>query len=236
MAETRRGARPGQKRPASTVRERSPGAPRAAFAPGRPKEGGEPGTLRLFVAIELEPAMLEELARVQTEMRAVMPALRYVRPEGIHCTLKFLGDVEADRLPAIQRALSALDPPPAPDELRIGRLGTFDGSAGARVVWCAVGGDLRGLAGAATAIDGALAAVGFAAERRPFTPHLTLARVPDRMSRDERAEIASGVGSLPQPRPASMRPRGFSLMSSRLQPGGSVHTRVAAYDFRAQEH
>jgi 2'-5' RNA ligase len=196
---------------------------------GLPVEHGSPETLRLFVAIELAPALIEELTAVQARLREVATQLRWVRPEGIHLTLKFLGNVPAERLQATARALLAVEGTASVGEIRLARPGTFDGRSGPRVLWCGVAGDLGGLGRLAAAIDAALARVGFDPEAGPYRPHLTLARFPDAMARAEREGIAKQMNSI-EVQPIAMRPRDFTLFSSRLGPEGSVHTPVHRFE------
>lgn len=190
-----------------------------------------PAELRLFVAIELTPALTAELAAVQSRLRDVAPGLRWTRPEGTHCTLKFLGNVDATRAPAITRALSTVAPLRYPRGLALGKLGAFDGRHGPRVLWCGLTGDLGPLAGLAKAVDAAMETLGFQRETRPFAAHLTLARFPDGWTPEQRRAAASAALGVPAPRPLEMRPSSFSLMSSTLQRGGSVYARVAEFPF-----
>ena len=144
--------------------------------------------LRLFVACELPDDVRDALGRLQAGLRRGDRAgLRWVRPEGIHITLKFLGGVEEGRVGEITPALaSAIEP----FELRVrpASLGGFPslvagGGARLRVVWVGLEGDVEGLAALAGRVDAALESIGFPSERRPFAAHLTLARVSDRASR-----------------------------------------------------
>ena len=193
------------------------------------------GELRLFVACELPDDVREALARVQQDLRRLdPPALRWVRPEGIHVTLKFLGAVPRDRLDPVVEALeSAVEPfeltvtpaevggfPSAP--LRAG------GGARLRVLWVGLAGDVEPLAALARRVDEALAPLGFPAERRPFRAHLTLARVQERASNDDRKRLAELVRGYRLPPCPSMTLTSVHLIQSTLKPGGSVYTGLAS--------
>ena len=93
--------------------------------------------LRLFVALELPPHVLEALEAVQRDLRVQVPerAARWVRPEGIHLTLKFLGDVPAGQVGEIEQGLHAAAKGHAPFELRTEGLGVFPNPKRARVLW-----------------------------------------------------------------------------------------------------
>src|SRR5437773_7767902 len=101
-----------------------------------------PATIRLFVAIELPGEVREALGRLQHELqRRGLEKLRWVRPQGIHLTLKFLGATPSERVPAIQAALVDAVVDTASHELALGRLGTFGGSR-PRVLWVDLHGEL----------------------------------------------------------------------------------------------
>ncbi len=199
------------------MRERrgGPGAPRA-------------GAVRLFVALELPDEVRAALGRLQEELRpAGAGRLRWVRPEGIHVTLKFLGEVEEKLVGQIEEALAGAV---TPFELRLqpGSLGGF-GGARLRVVWVGLEGDTDELRKLAGQIEEALAPLGFPKERRPFAAHLTIGRVRDEASSEERRQID---GLLRRHRCAllpSMILTEVTLMRSILGPGGSTYVRLATF-------
>ena len=202
--------------------------------PRRAETAGEP-RLRLFVAVELPEAWLEALGRLMEQLKAALARepktssarLRWVRPEGIHCTLKFLGGVTPDRLNPIEAALSgAVNAPPA-IRLEVGAPGTFGRSP--RVVWAGMKGDVGALTALAGRIDAALAPLGFESERRPFSPHLTIARLPDDLPPEVRATVARIASALTAPDVAPFSVERISLMRSFLSPGGARYERVASF-------
>ncbi|MEX1252993.1 MAG: RNA 2',3'-cyclic phosphodiesterase [Dehalococcoidia bacterium] len=185
-----------------------------------------PNQLRLFVACELPDDVREALGRVQADLRrAGADSLRWVRPEGIHVTLKFLGEVDAERVDAVTSALAAAI---EPFELRVrpSALGTFGGDR-LRVVWVGLEGDIDALASLAGRVEGALEPLGFPRERRPFAPHLTLARPRDHVPPAELRTLASLVRRYQPPPLPSMTLREVNLMQSTLERGGSVYTKLA---------
>ena len=185
--------------------------------------------LRLFVACELPAETRRALEEVQRTLRGdpIARALRWVRPESIHLTLKFLGSVPADNLGSITDALAAAIEP-FEFHVRPARLGTF-GGARARVVWVGLDGDVDGLAALAERVEGALEPLGFARERRPFTGHLTLARVRERVSVAEQREVAALIDrtGLPDLPPVALSE--VSLIRSILGRGGSEYVRLATF-------
>ena len=127
------------------------------------------GSLRLFVAIELPGEVREALGRLQHELqRRGLEKLRWVRPESIHLTLKFLGETPAEKVPAIEEALSRwANDGPVPREMSLGALGGFGGSRYPRVLWIGLEGDLQSLHALQTRIVTALSEIGFPREARP---------------------------------------------------------------------
>lgn len=192
---------------------------------------GRPQQLRLFVACELPDEVRRGLGRVQDELRRLGAGrLRWVRPEGIHVTLKFLGEVEESRVEEITSALaSAVEPFEL--RLRLASLGGF-GGARLRVVWVGLEGDVEALASLAGRVEAALRPLGFPRERRPFAAHLTLARVPDQVPSAERRQLAGLIERYRLPPLPSMILTEVRLMRSILGPGGSVYHRLASFPQR----
>ncbi len=186
--------------------------------------------LRLFVACELPTAVRDALGRLQGDLKArTTSRLRWVRPEGIHLTLKFLGEVPAAKRREIESALAAAIVDPFAFELRLGHVGGFGGRQRLRVIWVGLEGDVEGLAGLAALVEKALTPLGFPRESRPFAPHLTLARVPDDATPEERGRLADLLGSFSAPPSAAMTVNAVSLMQSFLEPGGARYQRLAVF-------
>lgn len=185
--------------------------------------------LRLFIACELPEEIKRALGRIQAGLNrdGAERLLRWVRPEGVHLTLKFLGAIprsDVERLtsvlaPAIERFSLTVRP---------ASLGTF-GGARMRVVWVGLEGEVEGLASLAQRIDEATATLGFERERRSFAPHLTLGRVRDQAGDEERRRLALQVRGYRMPALPSMTLSEVALMESRLGPGGSSYHRLAAF-------
>lgn len=131
--------------------------------------------IRCFIAVDLEPqvraglrALIEEFARCKSDVR-------WVRGEGVHVTLKFLGWVEAPRLEPIHAAVAAAVGDRPALRVRARGLGAFPSLRRPRVLWVGLEGD--GLAPLAAAVEAAMQPLGFEPEKRGFTPHVTLGRV-----------------------------------------------------------
>jgi len=190
--------------------------------------------LRLFVACELPPAVRDALGRLQDELKARGAGrLRWVSPEGIHLTLKFLGEVPAARREAVEAALAGAVVSPFALDVRLGSLGGFGGRQRLRVIWVGLEGDVEGLAELAALIEEALGPLGFPREGRPFAPHLTLARVPDDAGIQERSRLADLLEAFPSPSLPSMTLTAVNLMQSFLQPTGARYQCLAVYPARS---
>jgi len=194
---------------------------------GRRRASGD--VLRLFVAVELGEEALRALASLQEALRREgLDGLRWVRPEGVHLTLKFLGETPADRVPRIEAALGeAVSSVPA-HVLRLDGLGTFGGRRSPRVLWVGLQGDLEELQRLQRNVEAALAKAGFPREDRAFSPHLTLARVRPEAAASLGEPIARAMQVAPAPE-ASIAVREVSLMRSTLGPGGAVYDRLAVF-------
>ena len=186
-------------------------------------------TVRVFVAIELPQTVADTLAAVIDELRrASIAELRLMRPEGVHLTLKFLGDVEPDRLKAIEAAVGRVAEAHACFSLGLGEPGAFPGGADARVLWIDLRGDLEPLQALQRDVEESLEALGFGRDRREFSPHLTLARLRDRASKAERRRAVEALASINIDSRYAIDVRTISLMQSTLHPDGAAYKRLAS--------
>jgi 2'-5' RNA ligase len=141
--------------------------------------------MRCFVAIELPEATRGALRRIQDDLRAGLDRLRWVRPDGIHLTLRFLGEVAAERAGTLSAALGRrIGGSVPPFALSVRGLGIFPPRGRPRVLWIGLAGSgtgdgdgLEALKRLHGRVEEACAEAGFPGEGRPFHPHLTLARV-----------------------------------------------------------
>ncbi len=194
----------------------------------RPPRASSDARMRAFVAIELSDDTKRALtALIQSLRGRRIDGLRLVRPEGIHLTLKFLGNVEASRAPRIADALVTASARHTPFRLTLADPGFFPNAARARVLWIGVGGDLRPLRDLQRDVDETLATLGFAAEKRPFNSHLTIARMRDSAARADRRRAADALAAYPLPHGIVVSANAVCLMQSELRPGGAVYTRIA---------
>lgn len=187
--------------------------------------------MRAFLAILLDPPLRDALSACVRALQAAHPPahLKWVSDEQHHLTLHFLGEISPAQTEAVTRALAGLPPPTAPLSLTLGGLGAFPNLNRPATLWA--GGQDEGgrIAMLAAAYGRALRALGFEIDARPFTPHLTLARVP----RDLDPATIRAVGGwyaareALAPPPLTQAVRAVHLMRSELLPSGARYTPVA---------
>jgi 2'-5' RNA ligase len=182
--------------------------------------------MRLFTAIDPSPEVRENLDRVLSRLRPTAN-LRWSRAENIHVTLKFIGEFPDAETPRLQEVLAAL-PFPEPFEIRVGGLGFFPNARAPRVFWVGVHAP-PALAALAQTIEKALVPLGVESERRPYSPHLTLARIRDSARLDRFREELAALGTADL---GTFRPDRFCLYHSRTGPGGSVYVKIEEYPWQ----
>ena len=135
----------------------------------------ESARIRSFVALDLQKSVLVGVQTLQQQLANTRADVRWVRREGLHVMLKFLGAVEASQLEPVHRALAAAVGTHPALHVEVQGLGAFPSLRRPRVLWVGLRG--AGLVELAARVDAALVPLGFAPEARAFTPHITLARV-----------------------------------------------------------
>lgn len=184
--------------------------------------------MRLFFGVELPEELRSEVGEVQSLLRPSAPDVRWVDPDVAHCTLKFLGDVAPDELESVVEAARPAAPF-RPVALELKGLGTFPPRGPRiRVVWARLGGEVEALAAIQTQLDAATAELGFAPERHPWSPHVTLGRV---RSRVPQRRLRTAIQEHRDRRIGTWRVRRYVLFESRLGPGGPRYEPVATYPF-----
>lgn len=180
--------------------------------------------MRLFVAVDIPEDVRAAIESLVVKLRRADREAPWVRIEGLHVTLKFIGETPPENAEKIQSALRAV-PVPAPFEMRFRGLGFFPDERRPRVLWAGIQAAPT-LAALAEAVESVLAPMGIPREGRAFAPHLTLARFGSPRGLQElRAAIESagalefGVATVTE----------FHLYESVLKRGGAEYTRVATF-------
>jgi len=184
--------------------------------------------IRAFIAIELPASFRQELRDLQARLQAGNPPpAKWVDPEGTHLTLAFLGNVGAGQISVITQAMSAAAGTVPPFILKMGHLGAFPNANRARVLWVGLEGDLVRLLELKTNLNAALEPLGFIPEERDFTPHLTLARLRDRVSPVEGERLAKLISETSPKTSVEMNVTHLNLMRSFLSREGATYKCLA---------
>jgi 2'-5' RNA ligase len=182
-----------------------------------PKEA----TMRCFIAVTLPPAVLRQIETLQAGLKSHGLKMSWVRPQNVHLTLKFLGDISPAGSEKAQRAMLQAASASAPFDLAMQGMGVFPGIRKPRILWTGVGGRTDQLQQVYQALDNGLAAEGFARESRPFKAHLTLARIKKSLEPEHLLQAIQETG---QYEPGWFRVSALVLIKSDLRPGGAVYT------------
>ncbi|MCE5283235.1 MAG: RNA 2',3'-cyclic phosphodiesterase [Deltaproteobacteria bacterium] len=185
--------------------------------------------IRSFLAIGIPGEILGEIGRLQERLkREIQGDIRWVRPDGIHLTLKFFGDIPegavSDISAVVEKAVAGHDPL----DLSVSGAGVFPDLRRPRVLWLGMTGDVERLLTLQTTLERDLQRIGFPREERPFRPHLTLARI--RSQRD-----MTGLGRALEKRGGCEAGRfvaaGLGLLKSDLTPQGAIYTKLREFPF-----
>jgi 2'-5' RNA ligase len=195
--------------------------------------------MRLFIALDIDDAIRDRLTRFVEGVQNFAPEARWMKPESLHVTLKFIGEQPDSAVDPIKHALAtvAIGTP----EIRFRNYGFFPTSKSPRVFWVGMEASPQ-LAALAAAIDDQTAALGIPREDRPFSPHLTLARgaggsgSPRRSKHDAPNRVfqrlQEKLTALPTPEFGTITPREFFLYQSQLSPKGSRYTKLARFELQ----
>lgn len=178
-------------------------------------------TLRVFIAVPLSAGTAASLEAAQELLKAGGIAARWTRPAQFHITLKFLGEIPREALPGVAEATGAAIQGLGPFTLSFEGIGAFPGWHRPRVLWAGVAAGREELSVLAARIEEALARRGFPGEARPFTPHVTLGRIP------QWNELSAGPAGPPGAAAFAAGPERVGrvvIYESRLTPAGPVYT------------
>jgi len=195
----------------------------------------EKSSVRCFVAIDLPQSLKEQLNSLIDGLKQADKGrkVRWVRLDGIHLTLKFLGEVAPERIPEIIETVNIALGQPEIElfDLLVGKLGVFPNLNAPRVIWVGVDGNLKALNQLQKAIETALNPLGFPPEDRPFSPHLTLGRVPD-IGFEEKRKLGLIIQNYEgQTSFGSLLVEEAVLMQSELASDGAIYTLMQSFRF-----
>ncbi len=189
--------------------------------------------MRLFVALDLTDAVRAAIAELLDGLKPTTGAVRWVRPDALHLTLKFIGHLGEEKLPALREALAQVGTS-EPVELEFHGVGFFPNARSPRVFWVGVRGNdaLFDLTGQ---IEAALKPLGIARERRAYAPHLTLGRFKSGPGKKTDTHglrrLQEKIAALPSVDFGHVRCEEFSLYQSKLSPGGAKYSKLERFGF-----
>ena len=184
----------------------------------------QPDTQRLFIAVELPPDTLAALSQLIHGLRAsALQGMSLVAAKNIHLTLKFLGNGNTDQVPGLMSTLDSLASKAASFTLELGDVGGFPNLKRTRVLIVCMAGDMQPLEKLVNLVEDACELIGFAREKRPFSPHLTVARMRDSASPEDRRNAGKVLTSLPWSSGLPAPIDSFKLIKSNLTPQGPIY-------------
>ena len=183
-------------------------------------------SIRCFVAIEIPEPIQNQLARIQGSLSKQIQKASWVKPGNIHLTLKFLGDVDPDNLESIKEAVERATSRHRSFSLRIGGVGAFPNLARPRVMWTGVRVGGERVSALAQDINLALSHCGFSLDTKKFNPHLTVARLKERIDLRPYTDQYSQYDRIDG---AVMTIDAISLIQSQLHPKGTIYSTLQSY-------
>jgi len=180
--------------------------------------------MRLFTGLDLPGEVIGNLERLLDRLRPTA-RIQWSPPRNLHITTKFIGEWPEERLEEMKSALGALGARPR-IAVHVHQAGFFPNARAPRVFWCGI--EAPGLDALAVETDRATAGLGVACETRAFSPHLTLARIKERVTLQA---LEAAIAALPSLDFGQFEAGAFYLYRSQLQPGGSVYTKLAEFPF-----
>lgn len=184
--------------------------------------------MRAFIALELSEEIREELSRLQNELKKTGADVKWVAPENIHLTIKFLGDIEEDKIEQIKQILDSISSRTKAFGISLFKLGAFPSLSHPRVIWAGIDKGCAEVEKIASITGGELEKVGFQKEERPFSAHLTLGRVLSGKNKDGlKQKVLSLVVQA-----KSCALKHVTLFRSKLTPRGAIYTPIYTAAFK----
>ena len=185
--------------------------------------------IRSFIAIELPDELKLGLIQLQARLKTEgQPWVKWVDPNGIHLTLKFLGNIPVDRIGDITGAINEAAQGIPPFHLEVKGLGVFPNLRRVQVAWVGMSGEVDKLAQLQRQLEASLARLGFAPESRLFKPHLTLARLRNQASLAERQRFGQLIASTKFEADYSINVEAINLMRSQLTREGAIYSQISS--------
>jgi len=183
--------------------------------------------IRSFIAIELPAELKLELVQLEAQLKSGKQfGVKWVDPDGIHLTMKFLGNIAVDRVEGITRAMEEAVRGISPFQLKVKELGVFPNFKRVQVAWVGLTGEVDKLAQLQKRIESNLTPLGFAPESRPFAPHLTLARLRAQTSLDDRQRFGQLIANTTFEAAHTIEVDAINLIKSQLTREGAIYSQI----------
>jgi len=183
--------------------------------------------IRSFIAIELPQELKQALSRLQEKLKSVSNVpVKWVDPNNIHLTLKFLGDISPEIVGRITASLEDAARSTPRFNIEVSGLGVFPNMKRVQIIWVGLAGELDKLGQLQKHIEASLAPLGFPTETKPFTPHLTLARVRDYARPDDRLALGNLIEGTSFEQKYKINVDAVLLMKSQLTREGPIYNKI----------
>lgn len=184
--------------------------------------------MRLFFAIEIPEKIQQKILGVQQELKKSGADIKWVKPANIHLTLKFLGEVEDEKLPELVRVGEKISKDFSPFAVEICGVGVFPNINRPRVIWAGIENGSKEMENLSELLSRQLAKIGFPEEKRRFVGHLTIGRV---KSPQRKGHLIESFKSLEKADFGRFPVSSLSLIKSQLTPAGPIYTVLKKFSF-----
>ncbi|HQE92078.1 MAG TPA: RNA 2',3'-cyclic phosphodiesterase [Anaerolineae bacterium] len=194
----------------------------------------QPETMRTFIAVPLSAQVVDRLAETQRALRRRCPeqAVAWIKPENIHLTLFFLGDMVPECQASVEAAMTAIARHAHPLTFTVQGLGAFPNVNRPRVIWVGLDEPTGQLALLHRAVNEAMASIGFQPEDRRFSPHLTLGRIRQRASREEAQAVGDAIRGTEVGQLGTVLAEEMIFFRSVLKSSGAEYTPLARFTLK----
>ena len=176
--------------------------------------------IRCFIAIELSKEIKDALAQVEDEFKKTISGVKWLKPDNIHLTLKFLGNVEEENIEKVKDVLAQTASQAGPFKIKLSSPGAFPGPGNPRVIWIGIEEGKNETSSLVNILESELAPLGIEKKSRAFHPHLTLARVKFLKDKNSLKNALTRI-QVPQ---TEMTASKITLFQSTLTREGAVYT------------
>lgn len=185
-------------------------------------------TIRTFIAIDLDPTIRRAIEQIQDFLKKLDCHVKWVKPENIHLTLKFLGEVKLKKIDAIKQTMENILKNTESIDTELTQLGAFPSANHPRVLWAGLKDDERRIVRLAASLEEGLGKIGFKKEQRPFSPHITIGRM---RSPRNLILLSKAISDYPLPAGLTQTIQSVTLYKSTLTPQGPIYEILEEFHF-----